>query len=170
MSWETPVRVGTHEYSEEHRLGRSRDSEEPDGDAIDWGELSVSMGEVALPLVRDLHDRVPQLTAVMVCTADGFNLCALGVDEYHVGQLAALTSSLYAVSAAAMRAAAGASEMPLDHITLVRGTTHLVSTSMAHPRLGQVLLWAVADDVPLGLLLVSVRGTSERLAGALRHL
>lgn len=34
----------------------------------------------------------------MLCTADGMNLCSLGVPQADVGRLAALNSSMYAIA------------------------------------------------------------------------
>ena len=63
-----------------------------------WLAWCATVGELVLPIMLDLHRRIPQTSAAMLCTADGFNLCALGLDESAVGRMAALTSSLYAVA------------------------------------------------------------------------
>jgi predicted regulator of Ras-like GTPase activity (Roadblock/LC7/MglB family) len=116
--------------------------------------------------MEQLFERLPQVRASILCSADGFNLCALGVDEYQVSRLAALNSSLYAVSGAAVEASSG-SPRPLDFVTLVSGGQLCVLIAIAHPTRGHLLLCASAEDVRLGGLLYEVRTTAERLASLL---
>ncbi|HRW18903.1 MAG TPA: hypothetical protein P5181_08670 [Dermatophilaceae bacterium] len=136
------------------------ESESHDQQWLDW---CAEAGQVALPHLLKLHEDIPRTTAAMLCTADGFNLCALGIDAAAVGQLAALTSSLYAVSSAAVRPGRGA-PADLDYVTLATGDTLRVVSALDHARLGRLILWANATQVPLGMLLIGVRGAAARIA------
>ncbi len=128
-----------------------------------WLTWCATVGEAVLPVLGDLHRRIPRTTSVMLCTADGFNLCAVGVEQEAVGRLAALTSSLYAVSNASATTTVRGQEKTLDYLTLVSGSSLKVLTSVPHASLGRLLLWANADDVALGVLLVGVRAAADRI-------
>lgn len=129
-----------------------------------WAAWTAALGSLAAPQLESLVELVPTLTSAMLCTTDGLNLCALGVEEGQVARLAALTSSLYAVSGASVVSRSRSQGTALDHITLVAGDNLMVVTAVPHPSLGRLLLWAAADDVTLGLLLLAVRQTAERVA------
>jgi predicted regulator of Ras-like GTPase activity (Roadblock/LC7/MglB family) len=132
-----------------------------------WSAWTAAIGTRAAPQLQVLVDLVPTLTSAMLCTTDGLNLCALGAEEGQVARLAALTSSLYAVSGASVVSRPRSHGAALDHITLTAGNNLMVVTAIPHASLGRVLLWAAADDVTLGLLLLAVRQTAERVAAAI---
>ena len=128
-----------------------------------WFQWCAQIGEQVLPVLADVHRRIPRTTSVMLCTADGYNLCALGVESAAVGRLAALSSSLYAVSSASVTDSARSGGKTLDYLTLASGSSLKVLTSVPHPTLGRLLLWASAEDVALGVLLVGVRAAADRI-------
>ena len=128
-----------------------------------WLAWCATVGELVLPIMLDLHRRIPQTSAAMLCTADGFNLCALGLDESAVGRMAALTSSLYAVANASASENVRTGGEQLDYLTLVSRASLKVVTSIPHPALGRLLMWAAADDIALGVLLVGVRGAADQI-------
>ncbi len=68
--------------------------------AKDWHVWSMVLGRTLKPAMDELARRVPNLHSAMVCTSDGFNLCALNIAEDKVARMAALSSSLFALGSA----------------------------------------------------------------------
>jgi predicted regulator of Ras-like GTPase activity (Roadblock/LC7/MglB family) len=130
--------------------------------AQDWDVWSHSLGSVARPSLEDLVEDVPTMTSVLFCTADGLNLCALGVSERDVGRLAALTSSIFSVATAHRKAVQATTNGLVVHLSGTDGHTVLISVEL--PGLGNFVLGAFADDIPLGLLVLEVRRTATELA------
>ncbi len=124
-------------------------------------------GTAALPVLRDLAQRVPGIDGAMVCTADGYNLCALGLEEAQVGRLAAMTSSLYSVSGAACSAVAAQSRSghaePLEQVTLRSGDTQYMVFPIEHDELGYLLLSLWAKNVTLGELLMEAKISAREI-------
>lgn len=150
-----------------HRARRRAQVQEPpkspwdDETDLDILAQIESTGEATLPVLRELASRVPSIDGAMVCTADGYNLCALGLEEVQVGRLAAMTSSLYSVSRAACGAVAAQSRTgeaePLDQVTLRSGDTQYMVFPIKHDQLGYLLLSVWAEDVSLGELLMEAK-------------
>ncbi len=132
-----------------------------------WLSWCSEAGLAALPAIEALNEKLPNLEAVMLSTLDGFNICALGVAEEAVGRSAALASSLHAVSTAA--AGQGRARGSLDYLTLVSEGTITVYTTVAHDRVGSLLLWARGTDIALGMLLHAVRAAGAQIAEALHR-
>lgn len=167
-SHRAPTGVQTHEPTET-----------PWDDETDFDILAQieTTGEATLPVLQELVKRVPTIDGAMVCTADGYNLCALGLEEAQVGRLAAMTSSLFSVSGAACGAVAaqsrsGTSEA-LDQVTLRSGDSQYMIFPIKHDQLGYLLLSVWAKDVSLGELLmeakISAREVERIVHDELRH-
>jgi predicted regulator of Ras-like GTPase activity (Roadblock/LC7/MglB family) len=134
----------------------------------EWLTWCSDAGRSAVPILVELHDRVPHISAAMLCTLDGFNICAIGIDENAVGRAAAVASSLHAVGAAAT--GQGRARGSFDYLTVVSGSQTTVFTAVEHAQLGQLLLWARAEGEALGVLLLAVRTSAARVSNELAHL
>ena len=101
----------------------------------------------------------PEIRSAMLCTADGMNLCSLGVPQADdVGRLAALNSSMYAIaSSQAEIVAEGAASPQQTMVSLSTGRGHVVLASFVQPPLGQLLLSVSADAAQLGFLVGRAR-------------
>ena len=125
------------------------------------------IGAASVPVLTDLTERVPTIDGAMLCTADGYNMCALGLDENQVGRLAAMTSTLFSVSSGAMEAVAAGSPLgvePLEQVTLRSGETQYMIFPIKHEQLGYVLMSLWAQNVTLGELLMEARISARELA------
>lgn len=135
-----------------------------------WQMDSLAIGRRFSPFIEKMAGRIPQLQCAMLCTPDGFNLCSIGLNEEQVGKMAALSSSLFSVGAAAVNSlnsesdaanasagAEGSSAAPLNYLTLEAGGLQIVSTKIIRPA-GDFILMAAAR-APLGVVLVGVRST-----------
>lgn len=125
----------------------------------DWDALSRLLGSAAQPELEALGERVEGIEAVLFCTADGLNLCTLGVFERDVGRLSALTSSIFSVAMALRKAARAEAHGLSVHLSAEDAHTILVSVEL--PGVGSFVLGAHATDVQHGVLLVETRRTAE---------
>ncbi len=128
-----------------------------------------STGKAALPVLIALAEQVDGLDGAMVCTADGYNLCAIGLEEHQVGRLAAMTSSLYSVSRAAcseiaVQTRGDSANGPLDQVTLRNGDTQYMVFPIEHEDLGYLLLGVWAKQVSLGELLMEAKISARKIA------
>lgn len=139
------------------------DPEWPTGE--DWEERAERIGLAATPHLEDLLDEFPASVVAMVCTGAGFNLCSVGIEEADVGRFAALSSSLYAVSHASVRALPVEDDTDqLDVVSVQAGDTLLLSITFEHPEFGELVLAAAVQNVTLGELLLKCRITAGNLA------
>lgn len=141
--------------------GGSSDAEEVTLDpeiAEHWELWSRVIGTMALPRLQQLQDEFREIRSAMLSTADGMNLCSLGVPQADVGRLAALNSSMYAIaSSQAEIVTAGAASPQQTMVSLSTGQGHVVLASFVQPPLGQLLLSVSADTTQLGFLVVRAR-------------
>ncbi len=81
------------------RAPEPNDGIEMDADIAEYWELwSAQIGHALVPVLEKLEKSLPGFTSAMICTADGFNLCTLGVEEEQVTRLSAMTSSLHSIA------------------------------------------------------------------------
>ncbi|MBW3086224.1 hypothetical protein KEM60_02435 [Austwickia sp. TVS 96-490-7B] len=133
-----------------------------EGIAADWELWSTIIGKTALPRLEQLQANLPTMISAILSTADGLNLCSLGIAPEDVGRLAALNSSLFAVSSAQTEIIQGDEAAPnrtLVHLT--SGETHIVMVSLVQEPLGHLLLSVSARDVQLGTVAVNVRNAAD---------
>ena len=135
-----------------------------------WRDLSESVGARLLPVLEDVITSLPSSTIAMVCTADGFNLCALGLEESQVDRVSAMASSLYSVAAAAT-AASGDSERDdlnaMNMVTLSHGEQSTVVMAVDGLPLGPALLWVTGRRESLGAIIYRTREAAGRMPRAL---
>lgn len=127
----------------------------------DWDVLSRLLGSAAQPELVALGEAVEGIEAVLFCTADGLNLCTLGVFERDVGRLSALTSSIFSVAMALRKAARAEAHGMTVHLSAEDSHTILVSVELAG--VGSFVLGAPATDVQHAVLLVETRRAAERI-------
>lgn len=135
-----------------------------EGIAQEWELWSMIIGRTALPRLQRIRDALPTMTSAMLGTADGLNLCALGVPEEDVGRLAALNSSLFAVSSAQAEIVGSEAAAPGSAMVAVStGRGHLVLVSFVQPPLGHLLLAVSAEEGQVGTMAVVVRRSAEEI-------
>lgn len=125
--------------------------------AAHWDLWSAQIGRALMPTLRELGQSMHGFSCAMICTADGFNLCTLGVDEAGVLRLAALTSSMHSMADAVTQAVHGDTERRLDLLTLTDQTSTIVVLAIRDLIIGKLLLWVATEDETLGALLVRSR-------------
>lgn len=165
-----PVDMDTHEAE---ILILPPRTAEPDGTEMDadiaeyWELWSEQIGRALVPVLTQLSKSLPSFSSAMICTADGFNLCTLGVDEEQVSQLSAMTSSLHSIADAVSSSVHSGEDGPLDMVSLTNGTSKTVVLAIRHLIIGQLLLWVTATDETLGVLLVRAKVAAEGIRDVL---
>ena len=153
--------VGSRPPSDEMHIGLS------DAVAREWATWSRTLGLVALPHLQALQEDVPTLRAGMLCTLDGLNLAAVGVDEADVGRLAAIGGSLFATGGALRGVVDPRSEGASTLVNVVADDLCVVLTRIDVQHIGHLVLMAAADEVTLGVLIVAARQAGDRFRRAL---
>ncbi len=125
--------------------------------AAHWDLWSAQIGRALMPTLRELSGSVRGFSCAMICTADGFNLCTLGVDESGVLRLAALTSSMHSMADAVTQAVHADQDRRLDLLTLTDQTSTIVVLAIRDLIVGKLLLWVATEEATLGALLVRSR-------------
>lgn len=124
---------------------------------------SEALGRLVLPAMEQLPKRINPLSAAVLCTPDGFNICSLGVDETQVGKLAALSGSLLSVGNAAMvelRPELG--NKATDLLTLRAGNFQILGLKVHKPG-GHLVLMAAAEKVALGVMIVGAQQVASQI-------
>ena len=133
---------------------------------------SMAMGKRAIPAMDRLAERLPQLRCAVLCTADGFNVCSIGVTEQQLGKMAALTGSLFTMGAATLASL----DDDASNVTSIRRTSPgelgvltleasgciIVAVQVPHATQTLVLLIA-AQHTALGVLHLRARQSAEEL-------
>lgn len=125
--------------------------------AASWELWSAQIGHALLPVLQTLSASLPSFSSAMICTADGFNLCTIGIDEAEVSRLSAMTSSLHSIADAVSSSVHDESGGPLDMVTLTNGTSKTVVLAVRDLVVGQLLLWVTVGDDSLGALLMRAK-------------
>lgn len=124
---------------------------------------SVALGQFVLPAFESLPRKLPNYLCAVLCTPDGFNLCSIGIGNDQLGKIAALSSSLMAVSEATLRAVQNDdTDCVLDTITLQAGDVTTVSIKVPHV-VNYLVLIISARATPLGVLLNVARSTAAQV-------
>jgi predicted regulator of Ras-like GTPase activity (Roadblock/LC7/MglB family) len=131
----------------------------------EWQMDSLALGRHFLPVLQQLSTRLPNTACVLLCTADGFNVCSLGLSEAQVGKMAALGSSLMSVAAATVSSAVSdaAEAAKFNLLTMNTGDLQLVCTHVAR-RSGGNLILLVGARTSLGGTLVCVKTAVDELS------
>jgi predicted regulator of Ras-like GTPase activity (Roadblock/LC7/MglB family) len=131
----------------------------------EWQMDSLALGKYFLPVLQKLASRLPNTSCVLLCTADGFNVCSLGLTEAQVGKMAALGSSLMSVAAATVSSVltdeTEASRFNL--LTMNTGDLQLVCTKVTRRQGGNLIL-LVGARTTLGGTLVCVKTAIDELS------
>ncbi|MEZ5093247.1 hypothetical protein [Nocardioides sp.] len=131
--------------------------------AAHWGLWSEQIGRALLPTLQTLAESLPAFSSAMICTADGFNLCTIGVDETQVSRLSAMTSSLHSIADAVSSSVHDEEGGPLDMVTLTNGSSKTVVLAVRHLIVGQLLLWVTVGEDSLGALLMRAKVAADSI-------
>jgi predicted regulator of Ras-like GTPase activity (Roadblock/LC7/MglB family) len=142
-----------------------------------WNVWSTVVGRIAARRLEQVKENFPEMVSAIVATADGLNICSLGLDEDDAGRLAALNSSLFGVARAETRIMMGpvlgnedgthsntaASRVERTSVIISSGNAHTAVLAFVIEPYGMLLLGISAQDVLPGILLVRARQTARLL-------
>lgn len=149
-------------------LHSSADLRVLEADRSDWQAWSTAVGTAALPVLQSAAQKVPSTTAIMLCSADGLNLCALGVGADQVGHVAALSSTLFSVSNAQVQALDPASQEEPRAVSIDSGDIVTAVVGVSTDMAGQMRLLMSARDVLQGVVIATARQASQQLVDTFR--
>jgi predicted regulator of Ras-like GTPase activity (Roadblock/LC7/MglB family) len=132
-----------------------------------WGLWSEQIGRALAPVLQKLADSLPTFSSAMICTADGFNLCTLGVDEGQVSRLSAMTSSMHSIAEAMSSSVHDGKGGRLDQVSLTNGSSTTVVLAVRDLIIGPLLVWVTATDQTLGVLLMRAHVAAEGIRDVL---
>jgi predicted regulator of Ras-like GTPase activity (Roadblock/LC7/MglB family) len=130
-------------------------------EALAWHDITDRTGALLVPVLERLAGALPSVTGVMVATADGFNLCALGLPADRVERVCAMTSALFSMATTAMP-----DDDPgqADLLTIGSGEAGTVVLALPGLSLGAAILWVGARHETLGSLVYRARAAAAEIA------
>jgi hypothetical protein len=120
----------------------------------------ATLGRKVAPAIELIPRKLAQCTCATLCTADGFNLCSIGVTAEQLGKMAALTSSLISLGDAMQNTIGNANNEAVDVITLQSGDTSSVGIKVPLAQQGYLLMLVSAQGAPLGVILTIARNAA----------
>jgi predicted regulator of Ras-like GTPase activity (Roadblock/LC7/MglB family) len=126
-----------------------------------WQDITDETGTRLVPVLERLARALPSVTGVMVATADGFNLCALGLAADRVERVCAMTSALFSMATTALP-----DDDPGHADLLTIGTGEACTVVLAVPglSLGAAILWVSAGHESLGSMVYRSRAALAEIA------
>ncbi|MGA9746232.1 MAG: hypothetical protein WBQ50_02125 [Nocardioides sp.] len=126
-----------------------------------WGQISEEIGRQLLPALEQLDRSLASLTTVMVATADGLNLAALGLRDDRVERVSAMAGALHSMSSATTAAIVGdpPGGTTTGLLTITHGDATTVVLAVGGLSLGPALLWVTARLDTLGAIIYHARHT-----------
>lgn len=129
-------------------------------EADDWQDETDQVGQALLPALQQLVVALPSARSIMVSTADGFNLCSLGLTEEVVDHISAMGSALHSVARSAVESLgdhAAGEPAPLDALTIAHGSHTTVVLTVPVVEHEYALLWITGTTDTLGSILFRAR-------------
>ena len=96
-----------------HSRERHAPGEELDSFGADsWEAWSAAVTTEVLPMLGELSHSLPGLRSALLSTADGFGLCAVGLDEATMRRVSSMASSMTSLASAATDSAPSVGTSP----------------------------------------------------------
>lgn len=130
---------------------------------------TTAWGQRALPALETLQRRVPGLLAATLCSSDGFNLCAIGLDHNQVYKMAAISSTLFAVSRSVLKEVRheAATQEPLDMVSLTSGGLQVVGIRVEFLKERPLALLVAAQNTQIGVIMAAARAVGAEITRVL---
>jgi predicted regulator of Ras-like GTPase activity (Roadblock/LC7/MglB family) len=141
------------------------------GEAEHWRETTERVGRELLPSLERLAASLPSVTSVMVSTADGFNLCSMGLDERAVDRVSAMGSALHSVARSAVESLGRGEGLsdgePPESLTIAHNGNITVVLTVPAGDHEHALLWVTGSDESLGAILFRAKAAVPDLSARL---
>lgn len=132
-------------------------------DNTDLENRLATLGEIARPIVEALPGKITGLTSAMLCTPEGFNICAMGFEAAQVAKMAAVSSSLYAMAKSILTAFSGKRDRKTHVITIQGEGMDIIGKRIDIPDQDPLILIIACKDTRPGLLLYAAQFVEESL-------
>lgn len=130
-------------------------------------EVVSTIGNFVIDDMKELQTRLPGLSGAILASADGFNICSLGMESNSVGKGASLTSTMFSLTQAITETildnAKKAMEDEKQEVLISLGNMQIVALQIKHPTLENLILLVAAQDTMVGLLLANVRLVVDKI-------
>lgn len=129
---------------------------------VNW-ELTKKTGELALPVMQNITSRLTTVRCAVLCTADGYNVCSMGISEAEIRKMASLSSSLFSISKSVVNIVSDDKEETLrlanmkKEILISVDTLLISATEVENPFFSNLVLLISTANVTNGLLIVTER-------------
>lgn len=134
-------------------------------------QMTSRIGRMLLPEMQNLAQKLNSIEFAMLCTADGFNLCSLEIDDEDVGKTSTLTSSLFSICSSIVDTMY-AQHYPDDkkEILLTIADVQIFVAEVTYHSSDNLVLLVSAKNTSSGKLLMTVRNTVTKLEEQINQL
>lgn len=122
-----------------------------------------SYGEKSLPIMEALPNKLSDLISAMLCTPEGFNVCAIGFKNDDIAKMAAVSSSLYAMAKSVVKAFSGAKDNQIDTITIHSKEMDILGRKIAISDGKSLILIIASNKTTTGLQLYAAEYVEKQL-------
>lgn len=131
---------------------------------------TTAIGRRVLPALEKLSQKTPGLVVSSLCSADGFNLCSIGLDPTQVYKMAAVSSTLFAVSVSVLtevRKEAVTLEA-FDMLSLTSGSLQIIGVRVPFIKNRHLVLLVATENTPIGAVMAATRSTAAEITDLLK--
>lgn len=135
-------------------------------------KITSEIGEAILPIVSSLKDKLPNLIGTVLSTADGFNICSLGLEDMDVGKMASLTSSLFSMGSSVLSTIVATDSITNDgkQVLLSIEDYQIIIVNVAYPSMEDFVLLVAVRNTSTGVVLVTINKVVDMLEKKFKNL
>lgn len=120
-------------------------------------------GQIALPAMEALPNKLNNLISAMLCTPEGFNVCAIGFENEKVAKMAAVSSSLYAMAKSVLTAFSEKKDSTIDTISIHSHNMDILGKKIDIEKDRSLILIIASKKTQPGLQLYAARSIEQEL-------
>lgn len=120
-------------------------------------------GTKAAPIMGELPKKLSELVSAMLCTPEGFNICAIGFEDKHIAKMAAVSSSLYGMAKSVLDAFSGKKDGSMDTITIHSDDLDILGKKIELANTKELILIVATRNTQPGLQLYASRFVETEL-------
>lgn len=120
-------------------------------------QMTSAIGKLVLPTMDILNRKLPNMLGASLCTADGFNVCSVGLDNQDVGKMSSLSSSMFALTGSIIEAVLDTQNDDKKEVFITVGDMQIVLVQVSHPKLNNLVLLVSVKNTSTGVILMAVR-------------
>ena len=137
-------------------------------------QMTSAIGKFVLPIMSSLSDKLPNMLGAVLCTADGFNVCSIGLDEMDVGKMASLSSSMFSIGNSVVGTLADSveslSKNQKKELLLTIDTMQVAIVEVEHCKMDNLVLLVAVDNTATGIVFMTIRKVVDVLEKKLKHM